>query len=190
MKSINVQRLGTCLHSWDDLLSDHSAFAPKLAEAFASRLASRQIPNIKQENGEITMGSIGAVKRSYLFVTHKEGAYMTIAIRDYGKDLLLSWNLWWTPKWNILLVIICALLAPAWGIGIGIAFLAAVAGVIMKGRASAFFRSDLDFFTQEDVRAMAMAVDLSLREAADSISLGVQLSQRPDFNNAKRNRLI
>lgn len=202
--------MGERLTSWEELLDNHASVADNLRTEFISRLDSRDIPHVTHDDGSISV-SLGET-RQYHFSSHKTGAYLTSAIRAYGKDLFISWVLWWKPKWNMKLILAILAIGAVFGIvassGVSrfggssaaiYAFFATfvptvitlfvivcLAGLFMRGNILGFLQTQLDFFTEEDMSALTFAVDHSLRLAADAVGIKVKLRERSEFFSGKK----
>jgi len=202
--------MGTRLNSWEDLLDNYGKGADALKAAFVKRLMYRDIPNV--EFGDGTLSIPLGESRPYHFSKHKKGACISVAIREYGKDLFIAWTLWWKPqiKWNVIFGVlgVCAVfgLISAFQVGhyagfitriaaffgalistsIFIFICVALAGIFLRGSGLAFFMTELDIFTIEDMTAQTFAIDHSLRKAADAIGIKIKLRERNEFYCGKK----
>ena len=190
----NLKSLGIVQNRYADLIPQSSAAASKIREKFLHIFKARGFPDVEIYDDKI---SIGLRSRAYIFVRHKSGARMTIAIREYGSDLLLFWTLWFGATINWLLVGGTAVLFLLGAFNLGgrsvpvFGILCILAGVGLLGFAffNGLFSKQLDFFAQEDMTALQQTVNYSLQQAIDETGIEFkmrELDSAPEVSTKRR----
>lgn len=207
--SLENSRLGTHLECWADLLEGEGASDAALAEQFVAQLLQRQIPNIQHGPEKIY---VGLENRDFHLSQHGSGGTLSVAIRKYGNDLYVGWDLWFKPQIKLGVImfnlfaaffayvipmaiagkhagdtIYLAAIVPALLTFFGLIVLEIFGGLLFVGRWDGWLRTTLDLFAYEDSWALKFAVDQSIRSAADKVGLKKKLRQwNPDVGSGNR----
>ena len=191
----DIKGLGARQTSYADLIGNGATSAARLRAQFLTILGSRHFPDIDVFEDKIT---IGLRSRPYTFVRHKSGARMTLALREYGVDLLVTWTLWFGSSLNWALVggaaalFLLGLFTVARPTVFGALCILAAIGLLIFGTAQGLLSKKLDFFAEEDMAALGRAVNTSLQQAIDDIGLEYKLREleMPSDLSGKRRRAI
>jgi hypothetical protein len=194
-----ILELAKRLDWWYDLLDAQGSKTAEFEQQFRERLLARQMPGLKYEFFDYqSVGRLGE-KRPYLLISRSGGGMMHVYITQLGHELYLAWDLWvrLTVRWPVvigilLLSILCGPLFLGQGafgaIGALLAFvinivffggIVAFAGRMIRNNFAAFFLHELNDFDIQDLRALSIATDRTLRQVADT--LGIQSLREKDF---------
>jgi hypothetical protein len=215
---IQIDRLGSRLDGWADLVEGAAEKAEEIRMAFDGELQDRHMPQIDQIQSQLTPGGLAGKRRKYYLTQNPVGATLATYIGEFGHDLYISWDLFVRPviKWRNLAIMvgIAALLAicPAlvsqsisdaplvalvsWffstlGWLVPVVIVALIAGRFMRGSFLAFFIEEIDHFAADDVTAMMFAVHKSLLKAVDSVGLDAStLRPKERYTGGRRERII
>ncbi len=179
----SLKSLGDHIDSYADLVTAAAPEKERVTEYFINLLKEKGIPAISMSSDAI---SVSGNSRSYYFVRHSSGAFMTIALREYGTDLLLKWDLWYKGSINIIVAAIAGVIGlvgllffaqgfPYAIVGLLIIVLAVAILVVAAARGKLF--TNLDFLSSEDMIALKIATHSCLQVALDQIGIDHKLKE-------------
>jgi hypothetical protein len=209
----SVGGLGAWVDGWADTVEGAAKQEMPVNIAFRDGMESRRIAFASDDGTQLSTGFFGNRKRDTQVVSTSCGANLVIHIAPVGRDLYLSWDLFvhqlwnWTTVWVILGLSVLFSFVPVPILGgygmsllnpIGIVtnfiilgILVGLLGLILRGNPLAFFLRDPDYFDAQDITAVTIAVDKTLRQAADSAGIDASLLRpKEQFRGGKRDRLI
>ncbi len=171
--------------SWSVLVSGAGDKAEEIEKKFVEDFEKRDLSYVDLSRAEVTSG---LVQRAYQVARHRAGS-VAAYVNPNGKDLMLGWelNVQQKPYWKMILILgaitlfIPFIISLAFGLNfwtflflwiIGIAFFtlavftaAAITGKIIKGDIWALFIEKPDPAAQQELSALAAAVQQSLQAA-------------------------
>ena len=210
-----LSSLGERLDGWADLIEGVAERAPEVIQAFQERVSVRQMPKVQHESSILTTGGLIGKRRAHQLVHTRTGATVAVYIGQFGKDLYVAWDLFIRPI--VYMAVLLGILGAAalvaafrqevwtgrttfnfsywigWTIILSMLFavLVAIAGLVLKRRALAFFIKELDAFDAHDITAMTLAVHKSLLQALDAVGIDIHLLRvKERFLGGRRDRLI
>ncbi len=173
------------IESWSALVSGAGEKAEEIERKFVEDFEKRDLPYVDLARAEVISG---LVQRAYQVARHRAGS-VAAYLNPNGKDLMLGWELdvQQKPNWKMILILgaitlfIPFIISLAFGLNfwtflflwiIGIAFFtlavftaAAITGKIIKGDIWALFIERPDPAAQQELSALAAAVQQSLQAA-------------------------
>jgi hypothetical protein len=102
--SINVNKLGSFLDGWSEIVEGAGDKASQVRQNVLGLLQGRGMPDITLGNKTGYVSLISQDRRDYVVSETFPGAKTTIYIAKHGNDLYASWRTWIEPKlnWNFL----------------------------------------------------------------------------------------
>lgn len=202
-----IDRLGTRLDGWADVVLDAGERAEAVMDTFEQMLAAQQMPHIDIYRQQITSGGLMGERRSYELVKHEVGTTLAVYIASFGQNLYMSWDLFVRPviQWLVLGGILVAAglfgalitdslftwLPATFIFFLFFAFIVGVAGRVLRGSFTAFFMREVDHFVADDLAAMSLSTHKTILAAVDAAGLDVDLLRsKREFRAGQRERVI
>lgn len=167
----HIKTLGTHLDSYFDLIPGGADELNKIRDGLLRHFGSRQFPGIKIKEDSI---SDDGEERSFTFVHHSSGAYLTFAFRKYGSDAFIKYDVWYKQYINWVVLIACLILIFAYGIGLFLLIVAYATGFLFKNK-------QLNFLSQEDLAALSMCLNHSLQSTIDDVGIAYKLREKTSY---------
>ncbi len=181
-----ISKFGVWIDGWSDVIEGADGHAAEIKEGFLKEMKNAGIEGLRASDMPLSSGN--QVPRNFHVIQDKSGATATVRIAPFGKNLLVSWDLYVKriPNWITIgvlggVILIFAILASInsflFNSGVGgilnffnvlltwplvpiIGIL--IAGKIWKDDPWGYFVKDLDDFALEDAESLAMVVDSAL----------------------------
>jgi hypothetical protein len=119
MAERRIDKMGARLDGWADLVDGAGDRFEQVRTSITDLVSARKMPDVIAERRELTTGGLAGNLRMYIVCCHRAGVTMALNVRAVGKDLYVSWNAFYKPIWNKLVIVgillISALLALAAG---------------------------------------------------------------------------
>lgn len=88
-----ISRLGVRVDGYTEVASGAAEKASNIEEAFVAALQERSLPGVTVNKAEFSVGGFTAKRRSFQMVQHPSGSTVAVSFNPFGKDLLVSWDL-------------------------------------------------------------------------------------------------
>jgi len=209
---VDFKSLGYFLDGWADLVEGQGSKVQQVQQALVDGLRKRNITNLKtgMVNGYVAIYS--SDRRKHLFSSLGRGIRTTVYLAQKGDDLYAAWKAFYSPQLNNGTLIILALLAGLFGIiiisnwewlgfwGWIVSTIAAFllelgliekAGLMLKGKRTAFLVTDPTLFDADDITALNLAIHKTLVRALDDNGIDIsKLRLKPNFNGGRRDENV
>lgn len=190
----SLERLGTRVDSWSDLVPGAAEKAGEIEDNFVNELKAQEIPQVMIEKVEFAEGFN---KKTYHVVRIPAGN-IAVHLNPSGKNLAMGWSLYvhHTPNWPMIGI----LAAIAFGISflnslglvssfgvffvnwifgtfrwlLDVAILALIAGYVWKGSIWYFFMSAPGELAKDDLAGLSMSVHHCLQASAEKAGFDVE----------------
>ena len=87
-----IKKLGLHLDGWSDVVEDGADLAEKVKQAFVEKITKENIPGLRITEVQLTGDEMPA--RPYTLVTNAPGVAVPVRVAPYGKNLVVSWDLY------------------------------------------------------------------------------------------------
>lgn len=210
MTTKRIDKLGTRLDGWADLIDGAGSHAERVRAQFNGLMFSRRIPNFDMDKCDMLPNAFPSGDKRTYFVSNLHGFGVTIPvyIGAIGKDLYVNWDVFIKPilnpfviggifalsaflalpalDQNLMLWFLCAIT-----VGGFLSLLVLIAGKVYKNNSMEFFFIQIDHFVANDITAIMLAVHHSLLQSLDMVGIDRSiLREKKQFYAGQRDRLI
>jgi hypothetical protein len=209
---ININKLGSFLDGWAELIEGKGAKAEKVREEVLKLLQSREMPDVETANKEGYVTEAYGSRREYVITSTFPGVTTAIYIAQHGKDLYASWRSYMRLILNTQLLIILGGISfmfgfiymannpssgglSLFGSWIGgfvlLCVLVGAAGYAIKNNVLTYFFVEPNYFDIDDVTAMNLSVHYSVLRALDKAGIdSAKLRLKQDFKAGRRENVM
>jgi hypothetical protein len=206
-----IKELGMHVDGWSDVIEDGAELAPKVKKSFNEIMNNHKIPGLRITEVSLTNGEME--NRPYLLMTSAPGATIAVRIAPFGKNLVVSWDMYTKrqPNWltiGLLGGIVFALSLTnvlttgyyygeffaglfgfistflTWLVWPSIILL--LLGKVFKDDWLGLFVKDLNPFAADDVDSLSTIIDNALTDAVEDSYEEPEPEPAPEKNKAKK----
>lgn len=198
----SIDKLGIRSDGWSDVVEESAGLESEVKEAFLDELKSVNLENVKTAESFL---SNGKEVRKYQIIYNGNGTTVAVRIAPFGRDLVVSWDLYTRRTINWLTIGILGGIIFLFALLNGFTFeifsggffrglfnllrycidllfvptlVVMLLGKLIKDEWLGFFLNDLDAFAADDAVALSTVVDNMLSRAVEKVRTNSQKTKK------------